>query len=77
MANEKKTPSSKTAKIEESLQRYLGQYVEVYANGYDGYMSGVLEEIVDGWILIVVGGGTECMYNIANISLIRIVERSE
>lgn len=74
MAAEKKT-ASKSSKIEESLQRYLGKYVEVYANGYDGYMSGVLEEIVDGWILVVVGGSNEFMCNIANISLIRIVER--
>ena len=73
MSNEK---NSKSMKIEESLQRYLGKYVEIYTAGIEGYMSGVLEEIVDGWILVTVGGGTEGMYNIANISAIRIVDRS-
>lgn len=69
--------NSKTSKIEETLQRYLGRYVEVYSNGVDGYMSGVLEEIVDGWIIVVLGDGIEYMYNIANISLIKAVERKD
>lgn len=73
MSNEK---NAKTMKIEESLQRYLGKYVEVYTPGIEGYMSGVLEEIIDGWILVVLGGGSEGMYNISNISAIRIVERN-
>lgn len=71
MAN---TKTTKAQKIESILQRYLGRYVEVYANGVDGYMSGVLEEIADGWIIVVLGDGIEYMYNIANISLIKAVE---
>lgn len=71
------TKSSKLTKIEDTLQRYLGRYVEVYANGVDGYMSGVLEEIIEGGWIIVVLGDVEYMYNIVNISLIKVVERSE
>lgn len=75
MANTAK--SAKTTKIEEILKRYLGRYVEVYANGVDDYMSGILEEIIDGGWIIVVLGDVEYMYNIANISLIKAVDRSE
>lgn len=67
--------STKVAKFEETLKRYLGRYVEVYSTGVEGYTSGVLEEIVDGWIIVVLGEDIEYMYNIANISLIKAVER--
>lgn len=75
MANTAK--SAKATKIEDILKRYLGRYVEVYANGVDGYMSGILEEIIDGGWIIVVLGDVEYMYNIANLSLIKAVDRSE